>query len=78
MKLPSIRCAIAATPGHLDHRTHRREARRIGGRAIFIHNAYVNEPAGFVGEVDPDAYARHVLANAAAPLVLGDAPISRL
>jgi benzil reductase ((S)-benzoin forming) len=44
-----------------------------GRRAIFIHNAFVQDPVGFVGEVDPVAYRRHVLANAAAPLVLGEA-----
>lgn len=44
-----------------------------GRRAVFVHNAFVADPVGFVGEVDVDAYRRHVLANVAAPLVVGDA-----
>ena len=44
-----------------------------GRRALFIHNAFVSDPVGFVGEVDPIAYRRHILANAAAPLIIGDA-----
>jgi benzil reductase ((S)-benzoin forming) len=44
-----------------------------GERAVFVHNAFVSDPVGFVGEVDAGAYRRHVLANVAAPLVLGDA-----
>jgi len=44
-----------------------------GRRAIFIHNAFVQDPVGLIGEVDPAAYRRHVLANAAAPLILGEA-----
>jgi benzil reductase ((S)-benzoin forming) len=44
-----------------------------GRRAVFIHNAFLSEPVGFVGETDPAAYRRHILANAAAPLVLGEA-----
>jgi benzil reductase ((S)-benzoin forming) len=43
-----------------------------GERAVFVHNAFLPEPTGFVGEVDPAAYRRHVLANAAAPLLLGE------
>ena len=43
-----------------------------GTRAVFVHNAFLPEPTGFVGEVDPLAYRRHVLANAAAPLLLGE------
>ncbi|MDO8361915.1 MAG: SDR family NAD(P)-dependent oxidoreductase [Actinomycetota bacterium] len=49
-----------------------------GRRAIFVHNAFLNEPMGFVGEVDPIEYRRHVLANAAAPLVLGEAFLRHL
>jgi NAD(P)-dependent dehydrogenase (short-subunit alcohol dehydrogenase family) len=44
-----------------------------GERAVFVHNAFVSDPVGFIGEHDADLYRRHVLANAAAPLVLGDA-----
>ncbi|HVV31567.1 MAG TPA: SDR family NAD(P)-dependent oxidoreductase [Mycobacteriales bacterium] len=44
-----------------------------GSRAIFVNNAFMYEPLGFVGEVDKDDYRKHVLVNAAAPLVLGDA-----
>lgn len=39
---------------------------------VFIHSAGTLDPMGFAGEVDGDAYARQVLLNAAAPLVLGD------
>jgi NAD(P)-dependent dehydrogenase (short-subunit alcohol dehydrogenase family) len=50
------------------------ELRHFGGRrAVFVHNAFVADPVGFVGEVDVAAYRRHVLGNVAAPLVLGDA-----
>jgi benzil reductase ((S)-benzoin forming) len=49
-----------------------------GKRAIFIHNAFLAEPVGFVGEVDPAAYRRHVLANAAAPLIVGEAFLRHL
>ena len=49
-----------------------------GRRVLFVHNAMLPEPVGFAGEVDPDAYRRHVLANAAAPLVLGDAFLRHL
>jgi NAD(P)-dependent dehydrogenase (short-subunit alcohol dehydrogenase family) len=44
-----------------------------GDRAIFVHNALYNAPAGFAGEVDPQEQRKEVLANVAAPLVLGDA-----
>jgi benzil reductase ((S)-benzoin forming) len=44
-----------------------------GRRAVFLHCAFLREPVGFVGEVDELAYRRHILANATAPLVLGDA-----
>ncbi|MGD9794924.1 MAG: SDR family NAD(P)-dependent oxidoreductase [Acidimicrobiia bacterium] len=43
-----------------------------GTRAIFVHNAFLPEPVGFIGEIDPDAYRRHILANAAAPLIIGE------
>jgi benzil reductase ((S)-benzoin forming) len=45
-----------------------------GKRAIFVHNAFYAGPGnfGFVSEVDQADYARCVLANAAAPLILGD------
>ncbi len=44
-----------------------------GERAIFIHNAIYGGVVGFAGMVDPDEQLRQVYANAAAPLVLGDA-----
>ena len=44
-----------------------------GERAIFIHNANYAGNVGFAGETDPFEYRRRVLANVAAPLVLGDA-----
>jgi len=44
-----------------------------GDRAVFVHSAGTLEPIGFAGEVDGAGYARQVLLNAAAPLVLGDA-----
>jgi benzil reductase ((S)-benzoin forming) len=44
-----------------------------GEQAVLVHSAGTLEPIGFAGEVDGDAYAREVLLNAAAPLVLGDA-----
>jgi short-subunit dehydrogenase len=47
-----------------------------GQRAIFIHNAYYSEAVGLVGKVASDKYEKSVLANVAAPLVLGEAFIS--
>lgn len=44
-----------------------------GERVVFVHSAGTLEPIGFAGEVAPDAYARQVLLNSAAPQVLGDA-----
>jgi benzil reductase ((S)-benzoin forming) len=44
-----------------------------GERAIFIHNAIYGGTVGFAGVIDPDEQRKQVLANAAAPLVLGDA-----
>src|ERR1700740_1141072 len=50
-----------------------RELRALrGGRAVFIHNAFLRGPTGFPGEVAADKYRDDVTANAAAPLVLGD------
>ncbi|AEG51212.1 short-chain dehydrogenase/reductase SDR [Sphingobium chlorophenolicum L-1] len=43
-----------------------------GSRAIFIQNAHMKGITGFVGEVPPDAYARDITANVAAPLRLGE------
>ena len=43
-----------------------------GGRAIFVHNAYV-EAVGKIGEVDAAAYRASVIANCAGSLVLADA-----
>jgi short-subunit dehydrogenase len=47
-----------------------------GKRAIFIHNAYDSGAVGLVGKVASDKYEKSVLANVAAPLVLGEAFIS--
>lgn len=47
-----------------------------GSRAIFIHNAYASDAVGLVGKVPSDVYERAVIANSAAPLVLGEAFIS--
>ena len=45
----------------------------VGPRAIwFFHCAATLNPIGFVGEVDPGAYASNVVLNSAAPQVLGD------
>lgn len=44
-----------------------------GGSAALFHCAGTLHPMGFAGEVDPEAYARNVLLNSAAPQVLGDA-----
>jgi NADP-dependent 3-hydroxy acid dehydrogenase YdfG len=43
-----------------------------GTRAIFVHNAFVPSPVGFVGEVDPAGYRQLVLGTAAAPLIVGE------
>jgi benzil reductase ((S)-benzoin forming) len=55
--------------GHIEHEL----TRFRGKRAILVHNANYSPPIGFVGEVDRAEYLKHVLANAAAPLVIGDA-----
>jgi benzil reductase ((S)-benzoin forming) len=73
--LESVRADLS-DPGDWDVvARHLREVlgRFAGKRALFFHNAFVPEPVGFVGELDADAYRRHVLANVAAPLILGDA-----
>jgi benzil reductase ((S)-benzoin forming) len=44
-----------------------------GERAIFVHNAYYTESVGLLGTVDSAIYQTAVLANAAAPLILGEA-----
>ena len=44
-----------------------------GDRAVLFHCAGTLAPIGFAGEVDPEAYARNVLLNSAAPQLLGDA-----
>lgn len=44
-----------------------------GERVVFVHNAGTVVPIGPAGEVDPQAYARAVLLNSAAPQVLGRA-----
>jgi len=44
-----------------------------GDRSVFVHAAGTIDPMGFAAEVDPAAYQRNVLLNAASPLVLGQA-----
>ena len=44
-----------------------------GERAIFIHNASYYSVSGAAGAIDPVEQHKQVFANAAAPLVLGDA-----
>jgi benzil reductase ((S)-benzoin forming) len=44
-----------------------------GERVVFFHAAGTLRPIGFAGEVDPEAYQRAVLLNAASLPVLGDA-----
>lgn len=44
-----------------------------GGRAVFVHAAGTIDPMGFAAEVEPAAYRRNVLLNAASPQVLGQA-----
>jgi benzil reductase ((S)-benzoin forming) len=55
----------------------RDELERFSGeRAIFIQNAYYSDAVGLVGRVPCEAYEKSVLANVAAPLVLGEAFLS--
>ena len=50
----------------------RRELEGFNGEHVaFIHAAGANDPIGFAGEVDSDAYLRNALLNTAAPQVLG-------
>ncbi|MBV9012574.1 MAG: SDR family NAD(P)-dependent oxidoreductase [Pseudonocardiales bacterium] len=42
-----------------------------GEHVAFIHAAGTDDPLGFAGEVDSEAYRRNVLLNSAAPQVLG-------
>jgi benzil reductase ((S)-benzoin forming) len=50
------------------------ELSRFGGdRLLFVHNAFMADPPGFVGATDPVEYRRHIQANATAPLILGEA-----
>ena len=44
-----------------------------GDRAVFVHAAGTIDPMGFAAEVDPAAYRRNVVLNAAAPQALGQA-----
>lgn len=44
-----------------------------GRRAIFIHNANLQESAGKIGEIDSALYRRAIMANVAAPMVLAEA-----
>jgi len=43
-----------------------------GKRAIFVHNAILATPPGFTGETDRAAYYNEIIANGAAPLMLGE------
>ncbi len=47
--------------------------KHAGARVVLVHSAGTLEPMGFAGEVDPTAYRREVMLNAASPQVLGDA-----
>ena len=55
-------------------------ARRLkdfrGQRALFIHNANLQESAGKIGEIDSALYRRAIMANVAAPMVLAEAFVS--
>lgn len=44
-----------------------------GERAVFVHAAGTVEPMGFAADVEPAAYRRNVMLNAAAPQALGQA-----
>lgn len=44
-----------------------------GERAVFVHAAGTIDPVGFAAEVDPAAYRRNAVLNAAAPQALGQA-----
>jgi NAD(P)-dependent dehydrogenase (short-subunit alcohol dehydrogenase family) len=48
-------------------------ARFRGDRMIFVHNAFNTESVGLIGMIDSAVYQRAVLANAAAPIILGEA-----
>ena len=57
----------------------RRELRTFTGkRAIFVHNAFVPEPVGFIGDIDDVGYRRQVMGTVAAPAIIGDAFIRNL
>ena len=43
-----------------------------GKRALFIHNAYYSNEVGLIGKISSADHRKTVLANAAAPLVLGE------
>jgi benzil reductase ((S)-benzoin forming) len=47
-------------------------------RIVLVHCAGTLDPIGYAGEVDPDAYRRSVLLNAAAPQILGEAFLAAL
>lgn len=47
--------------------------KHAGRRVVLVHSAGTLEPMGFAGEVDPVAYRREVMLNAASPQVVGDA-----
>ena len=47
-----------------------------GDHAVFVHAAGTLDPMGFAAEVDPGAYRRNVILNAAAPQALGQAFVS--
>jgi short-subunit dehydrogenase len=51
-------------------------ARFTGRRVVFIQNAYYSEGVGLLGKVPSDRHQKSVLANVAAPLVLGEAFLS--
>jgi benzil reductase ((S)-benzoin forming) len=47
-----------------------------GKRALFIQNAYYSSAVGLIGKVASNTYEKSVLANVAAPLILGEAFLS--
>ncbi|MGI8685962.1 MAG: SDR family NAD(P)-dependent oxidoreductase [Acidimicrobiales bacterium] len=52
---------------------HKELAAFEGERSVFVHAAGTIDPMGYAAEVDPAAYRRNVLLNAASPQVLGQA-----
>ncbi len=64
--------ADPAAWGAIEAHFHARLAEFSGDRIVFVHAAGALAPIGFAGEVDPAAYRRTVVLDAAAPQALGD------